>query len=282
MTERQGPVTDSGTPIGTARRLGLSAALLAGSVLTDSAIEHYRGSFQNRAMYAPLASAALAVGAGLIAMCDPRPAPHRGRSAVNAVAAAVGLAGLGFHIYNVTKRPGGFSWLNLFYAAPLGAPVALTLAGSLGWSAEQLRRQPARGNARLLGMPAHRALAAVSAVGLAGTAAEAALLHFRGAYHNPAMVLPVAAPPVGAGLLAWAACSSAPRPRGLARLWLKLTAFLGFAGMGFHAYGVSRNMGGWRNWRQNLLNGPPLPAPPSFTALAVAGLAALWLRGDRP
>jgi hypothetical protein len=34
-------------------------------------------------------------------------------------------------------------------------------------------------------------------------------------------------------------------------------------------------MGGWRNWSQNLLNGPPLPAPPAFTALAIAGLAAL-------
>jgi hypothetical protein len=274
-------MTHSETSLKAARRLGLSAALLAGSVLTDSAIEHYRGSFQNRAMYTPLASAALAVGAGLFAMCDPRPARHSGRSAVNAVAAAVGLAGLGFHIYNVTKRPGGVSWLNLFYAAPLGAPVALTLAGALGWSAEQLRAQPARGNARLFGMPADRTLAAISAAGLVGTAAEAALLHFRGAYHNPAMVLPVAAPPIGAALLAWSACSSAPRPRGLARLWLKLTALLGFAGMGFHAYGVSRNMGGWRNWRQNLLNGPPIPAPPSFTALAVSGLAALQLRGDR-
>ena len=34
-------------------------------------------------------------------------------------------------------------------------------------------------------------------------------------------------------------------------------------------------MGGWRNWSQNVLNGPPLPAPPSFTGLAMAGLAAL-------
>jgi hypothetical protein len=273
-------VRDPATSIEAARRLGLSAALLAGSVLTDSAIEHYRGSFQNRAMYTPLASAALAVGAGLFAMCDPRPARHGGRSAVNAVAAAVGLAGLGFHIYNVSKRPGGVSWLNLFYAAPLGAPVALTLAGTLGWSAEQLRARPGRGNARLFGMPAHQALAAISAAGLVGTAAEAALLHFRGAYHNPAMVLPVTAPPVGAALVAWAACSSAPKPRGFARMWLKLTAFLGFAGTGFHAYGVSRNMGGWRNWRQNLLNGPPIPAPPAFTALALSGLVALLLRGD--
>ena len=41
-------------------------------------------------------------------------------------------------------------------------------------------------------------------------------------------------------------------------------------------------MGGWRNWRQNLLNGPPLPAPPSFTGLALAGLAALGLMEDHP
>ena len=50
--------------------------------------------------------------------------------------------------------------------------------------------------------------------------------------------------------------------------------------VGFHAYGVSRNMGGWRNWSQNVLNGPPLPAPPSFTGLALAGLAALSLIED--
>jgi hypothetical protein len=41
-------------------------------------------------------------------------------------------------------------------------------------------------------------------------------------------------------------------------------------------------MGGWRNWRQNVLNGPPLPAPPSFTGLALAGLAALKLLRDHP
>jgi hypothetical protein len=58
-------------------------------------------------------------------------------------------------------------------------------------------------------------------------------------------------------------------------MWL-LTV-MGAAGVGFHAYGVSRNMGGWRNWSQNILNGPPLPAPPSFSGLALAGLAALGL-----
>ena len=65
-------------------------------------------------------------------------------------------------------------------------------------------------------------------------------------------------------------------------MWLRrITAALGFVGVGFHARGVARNQGGWRNWSQNLLNGPPLPAPPSFSALALAGLAALRLQGDR-
>jgi hypothetical protein len=64
---------------------------------------------------------------------------------------------------------------------------------------------------------------------------------------------------------------------GAARWWLRLLIAVGFIGSGFHAYGIQRNMGGWRNWSQNLLNGPPLPAPPAFTALAISGLTALDL-----
>jgi len=70
--------------------------------------------------------------------------------------------------------------------------------------------------------------------------------------------------------------------RPLARFWLRFTALLGFVGAGFHVIGVARNMGGWRNWTQNVLNGPPIPAPPSFTGLALAGLAALGLMEDHP
>jgi hypothetical protein len=228
-------------------------------------------------MYAPLASATLALAGSLHGMMDRRPAPHRLRDGMYALAAATGIAGLGFHAYNINKRPGGWSWLNLFYAAPIGAPFALTLSGFLGRGAEKARTLRKGRPARTLGVPLQRQLAAVSAAGLAGTVAEAALLHFRGAYHDPAMVLPVSIPPVAATLLGAAALAPSRRRHRLARGWLRLTALLGFAGVGLHAYGVSRNMGGWRNWSQNLLNGPPLPAPPSFTGLALAGLAALAL-----
>jgi len=254
-----------------AQQLNLSSALLALSVLADSAVEHYRGSFHNRAMYTPLAVAGLTLGASVLGTADRRPRSHGVRDSIYALAAVTGAAGLLYHGYNITKRPGGLSWLNLFYAAPVGAPAALLLAGLLGKGAERVRLPSSARRA------AGRALATVSAVGIVGTVLETALLHFRGAYHNPAMVLPVSVPPVAATLLGAAACAPGRRVGRFARWWLKATALLGFAGVGFHAYGVSRNMGGWRNWSQNVLNGPPLPAPPSYTGLALAGLAALGM-----
>jgi hypothetical protein len=65
--------------------------------------------------------------------------------------------------------------------------------------------------------------------------------------------------------------------RRAARWSLYATAGAGVAGSLFHIYGVSRNMGGFYNWSQNILNGPPIPAPPSFTGVALAGLAAIRL-----
>ncbi len=278
-----GPLTRRGDELDTprrvaARRLNESSALLALSVLADSLIEHYRGMFFNPAMVLPIIASALTLGTSLHGARDETPRAHKLRHAVAATAASIGLIGGGFHVYNVTKREGGLAWHNLFYGAPLGAPYALILAGAMGVAAEHVR--DARGGwLRIFGLPAAPTLAALTAVGLAGTAAEAALLHFRGAFQDKFMYLPVTIPPIAAGLIAKAALEQTPRWPRLTRLWLRITAALGFAGAGFHIYGVSRNMGGWRNWSQNLLAGPPIPAPPSFTGLALAGLAALDLLG---
>ncbi|HWL80986.1 MAG TPA: hypothetical protein VNR89_08535 [Roseomonas sp.] len=265
-----------------ARRLDRSAGLLATSVLLDSALEHYRGSFRNPAMYTPLGVSALSLAASLHGTGDPRSGRHPFRSTIYAAAALTGIVGTGFHLYNVTRRPGGFVWQNLFYGAPLGAPMAISLAGLMGSAAEHVRDDRPGTAPRIFGLPAGRMLAAMSGAGILGTVGEAGLLHFRGAYHNPAMFLPVTMPPAAAALLLNTAAGPARRDRWITRWWLRLTALLGFVGVGFHAYGVQRNMGGWRNWRQNLLNGPPLPAPPSFTGLALAGLAALDLLEDEP
>lgn len=265
-----------GTMVDAARTLNRGAGLLATSVALDSALEHYRGDFQNRAMYTPLIISTLSLLASGQGQQDPDAMLSKVRDPIYILTGLTGLAGAGFHLYNVTKRPGGMSWNNLFYAAPLGAPAALVLSGLLGYYSEQLRNTSSDAAPRVLGLPAGKSVALMAAAGLLGTTAEAGLLHFRGSFQNPAMYLPVTAPPLAAGLLAASALSSPRRQRlrWLSRLVLRFSAFMGFAGAGFHALGLARNNGGLRNWRQNLQAGPPLPAPPSFTGLALAGLAA--------
>ena len=264
-----------------ARRLNRAAGVLALSVLADSGVEHYRGSFENKAMFTPLVVSALTLGTSVHGTADRRAVAHVVRDAIYLLAAATGLIGTGFHVYNVGKKSGGFSWQNLFYRAPLGAPMAILLSGVIGYCSERVRETPDGATPTIFDVPAGRAMAAVTSGGLLGTSGEAALLHFRGAFHNPLMMLPVTLPPIGAALLARAAANPGGKHR-LARWWMRLLAAMGMAGVGFHAYGVSRNMGGWRNWSQNVLNGPPLPAPPSFLGLALAAMAALGLMRDHP
>ena len=265
-----------------ARRLNRAAGTLAASVLADSSVEHYRGSFKNKAMFTPLIVSALTLATSIHGTSDMRPVAHRVRDTTYLLAAATGLIGTGFHIYNVGKKIGGFSWQNFFYAAPLGAPMAILLSGLLGFCSERVRESQPGARPEIFDLPAGRTMAAVIGAGLLGTSGEAGLLHFRGSFHNPFMALPVTLPPFGAALLASAAAGGPGRDHRFARWWMRLLAAMGFAGVGFHAYGVSRNMGGWRNWTQNLLNGPPLPAPPSFAGLALGGLAALGLMKDHP
>ena len=265
----------------TAQELNRAAGTLAASVLADSSVEHYRGSFKNKAMYTPLAVSALTLATSIHGTADMRPFAHKARDATYLLAAATGMIGSGFHLYNVGKRVGGFSWQNVFYGAPIGAPMAILLSGLLGFCSERVR-EAARTRPRIFGLPAGRTIAAVAGAGLLGTTGEAGLLHFRGAYHNPFMLLPVTLPPVGAALLLSAAAGGSGRTHRFTRWWMRVLTAMGLAGVGFHAYGVSRNMGGWRNWSQNILHGPPLPAPPSFTGLALAGLAALGLMRAHP
>jgi hypothetical protein len=278
---RDAPTADRATVIA-ARRLNRAAGTLAVSVLADSAIEHYRGSFKNKAMFIPLVMSALTLATSVHGTSDARPFAHAVRDAIYALAAVTGLVGTGFHFYNVGKKTGGFIWQNLFYGAPLGAPFAILLSGLIGFCSERVRDTVRWKIPKIFGLPAGRTMAAVISGGLLGTTGEAGLLHFRGAFHNPLMTLPVTLPPVGALLMASAAAGPSGRDLWFTRWWLRLLTAMGFAGSALHAYGVSRNMGGWRNWSQNLLNGPPLPAPPSFAGLALAGLAALGLMEDHP
>ncbi len=260
----------------TSRHLYQTAATLSFSVLADSLLEHYRGCFANRAMYVAPVVAATALAESLSAAVskDVRNGPA-GKLLFSA-SVVTGIVGFGFHVYNIVKREGGVCWLNAFYAAPIGAPAALSMAGLFGLAAEHLQGTSVH-PPRLLGMRAGRSLAALSAFGLFGTVGEVLLLHFRGAFQNPLMYVPVAVPTAAGGALATAALRPTEETMKLATVLVKSVGVLGIAGMVFHAYGIQRNMGGWHNWTQMMLQGPPLPAPPGFTGIALSGLAALTL-----
>ena len=245
------------------KALNLAAGTLSVVVLADSAVEHYRGGFYNRVMFAAPLLSSMTLATSIAS---------RERSAAtpaHLLAVAGGIIGTGFHLLNVVKREGGVSWLNFFYGAPLGAPLGLTFAGLFGLAADHVRRSKR--------LPA-RMLAASTAIGLAGTAGEAALLHFRGAFHNKLMYLPVTIPPLAAIVLAKDAIRA--RPARSTRLLLRAAVAIGFGGSLLHALAVQREMGGWKNWTQNMHAAPPIPAPPAFSAMALAGLAALDLMRD--
>jgi hypothetical protein len=254
-----------------ARKIALGSALLSASVLADAGIEHFRGNYFNRAMYVAPAAAGIGIAAA-VGLGD-----RRLRKAALSSVAAVGVVGLAFHLYNILKRPGGINWHNLFYAAPFGAPGALALSGLFGLQALALGSPDAAPPAGARGLR----LALLTSSAIVGTVGEVALLHFRGAFQNPAMLLPVTIPPAAAAALAAAAQRPTMQRKSVARSLLGTMAVMGVAGLGFHAYGVSRSMGGWRNWTQNLVVGPPLSAPPSFAGLALVGLAALTLLPTR-
>lgn len=135
------------------------------------------------------------------------------RDTVYAAAALTGMAGTGFHLFNISKKPSGFSWQNLFHSAPLRAPMALTLSGATGFLAERVRHTTPGIAPTIGGISAGRVIAAATGLGLLGTVAEAGLLHFRGAYHDPFMYLPVTIPPLTAVLMGNAAVGRTRRRR---------------------------------------------------------------------
>jgi hypothetical protein len=253
-----------------AEALGAGAAILCLSVALDSGIEHYRGQFKDRAMFVGPTMALLGLAAAGLVAFRPKQARAKPVKIAFATVGVTGLVGLRFHAYNILKRPGELDALNLFYGAPMGAPAALTLVGLYGIIAGEMLSGRAYVKTRL---PRHTA--GLIAFSLLGTIAEAGLLHFRGAFQDPAMYAPVTIPPLAA--MSIGASVFAPGAVRIAEPLLKATAILGIAGPMFHAYGIHRNMGGWHNWSQMILQGPPLPAPPAFLGIAVAGLGILPL-----
>src|SRR5688500_16059476 len=112
-------------------QLDRAAATLAVVVLADSSMEHYRGGLYNRVMFAAPFLSAMLLGTTV--------GKRSGAPVAHIAAIAGGVVGTAFHLTNIVKREGGVSWLNVFYGAPIGAPLALTFGGVFGLGADHVR-----------------------------------------------------------------------------------------------------------------------------------------------
>ena len=234
------------------RRLNRAAGILAFSVLTDSAMEHYRGA--SRTGRCTRRWSRLAGPGGQPARSGDSRRRHGFAPCCLCSEGADGPRRPGVPPLQRRQTP-----RRLLLAEPVLRRAdrrtggVARCAGVARLRRRARARQPARRPPRLFGLPAGRALAAVTARRPAGHRGRGGAAAFPRRLPQPV--------DVAAGHRAAGRGGPAGRVRrlGRPRRHRRLTRWLaaadrgcsGFGGVGFHAYGVQRNMGGWRNWSQN-------------------------------
>ena len=257
--------------------LSALAGLMSVLVMVDAFIGHYRSGFAVRSQYAPFASGTAIVVAAILTAIAP------GRGWVlqllylsGAIAVVTGVIGVGFHhYYGITSKPGGYGWLlhHLMYHAPPLAPLALSAVGALAIVAAA----GLLGSDHVLGIRLRMAALSLVALTLVGAALQAAILHYRGAFNNRLMYLPLTTPVLAAVAIPWLMLTGGDMALATVAALFWATFLLGFIGVGMHLRGFDRMMGGLRLALPNLLEGPAATAPALFSGFAAAGLAALYL-----
>jgi hypothetical protein len=257
------------------RSLSVIVAALALCAMWEAFLGHYRSGFAVRMQYAPLLTAAILVGAGVMGAVVPARA-----GTVLQVAGWIGivsgLIGVGYHhYYGIIEKAGGYKWLlhHLMYHAPPLAPLLLAALGALALLAGSV----ANGAARVLGLSVAMGVVAVCAVTILGAAVQSGILHFRGAFNNWLMYVPVTLPLAAVAALVWQALAPSALSTQAAIVASWLIFLSGFVGFGMHLRGIDRQMGGMYIARQNLMQGPPVTAPLTFSGFAAAALVVLYL-----
>ena len=257
--------------------LALLTAAMTLLLLADAFAGHYRSGFSSRAQYAPFLSGGVLIVTAFAVCVAPHVAwTNTALRGAGWLAVVSGIVGFGFHhYYGVVKKSGGYSWLlhYLMYGAPPLAPLALSWTGALAL----LVARGLAGEASFAGLNLRAALFALVAVALAGAALQAAILHYRGAFNNPAMYAPLGAPVLAVIACAWAAIAPGGVALTVLTILLWLTLLVGFVGLGMHLRGFGRQMGGLYVTVFNWLEGPPAWAPALFTGFAAVGLVTVHL-----
>jgi hypothetical protein len=257
--------------------IALVTAAITLLLLADAFAGHYRSGFVFRAQYAPFISGGLLIASAATASVAPNILWAIAALRVMGWLAVVsGVVGFGFHhYYGIAKKPGGYKWLlhYLMYGAPQLAPLALAWAGTLAL----LAAQGLAGETSFAGLTLRAALFALVAIALAGTTLQAAILHYRGAFNNPAMYAPLTAPVLTVIACVWAAIAPSGGVLIVLASLLWLTLLVGFVGLGMHLRGFGRQMGGLYVTLFNWLEGPPAWAPALFAGFAAIGLLTVHL-----
>ena len=246
-------------------------------LLADALAGHYRSGFVSRSQYAPFISGGLLIITGVAATAAPTNAwLNTAMRGAGWLAVASGLIGFGFHhYYGIAKKPGGYKWLlhYLMYGAPQLAPLALATVGALAL----LAARGLVGGARVGGLSIRAALLILVMVALAGAVLQATILHYRGAFNNPAMYAPLTAPLLAVAAGTWSVIAPNSITLFVLTILLWLTFLIGFVGLGMHLRGMCRQMGGLYVFLFNLLEGPPTWAPALFAGFSAVGLIAVHL-----
>jgi hypothetical protein len=122
----------------------LSAAAAVSAVVTSFEIyaEHYRASFGDPWMWAPIASTPPLVVSGIAGVFSRR-AARTALPLAGALYLANGLAGIYLHVRGIGRRPGGWKLpeYNVVMGPPLMAPGLMAMVGAMGILAAVLRRE---------------------------------------------------------------------------------------------------------------------------------------------
>lgn len=126
-------------------RFQQALSLIAGlsSILSglEVAYEHYRGSYGQKVMYWPVIISPVLLVAGVWGAFSKR-AAKTVLLAVSGATLSICLAGFGFHVRGIVRKPGGWRLpvANLIMGPPIFAPLLFGIAGYLGVLAAFLRR----------------------------------------------------------------------------------------------------------------------------------------------
>lgn len=255
------------------RSLATVVVLLAPTTAWESFLGHYRSGFALKAQYAPLATAALLTAAGVAALISPS---RWGITLqiVGGLGILSGIIGAGYHhYYGIVDKPGGYRWLlhHLMYHAPPFAPLSHAALGAMLMLAGRL----GQGSAAVFGIPVRLWIIYLCAITMTGAIAQSLILHYRGAFNNRLMYLPVTFPLLASVALIWYGLFPAPFTETFTVACLWVTFLIGFVGVGMHIRGVDRQMGGFYIGWANLWQGPPITAPLFFSGFSAAALAVI-------